>query len=276
MGIKDSVEHVGTLSHILSEYGPYVVMGSIFILAFIAILILFLKMNTEMLSNVMKQIDNKNQETGVILNRLLDNAIRINNKDEDEEEEKEEEKHISHHKDVVKMFVNYNNIFNQAGISVLHSLKCNRVAIYLFHNGNSSAYGFPFIKMSCIYDVNARGLKTTRQSGHTDIPLHAFSDIIQELYDKGEYYANASENNETDESINQFLANSDSKSVFMKVIKKDEDDAVVGFTVCEFHDEKNFVDHEIYKKIIKDISNMNTSIKYIVTDEDIASKFIDD
>ena len=61
--LTTTVENVGGLAKLLSEYGPYVIMGAIFILAFVAILGVFLKMNNQMLTSVMKQIDSKNEES---------------------------------------------------------------------------------------------------------------------------------------------------------------------------------------------------------------------
>ena len=73
--LTTTVENVGGLAKLLSEYGPYVIMGAIFILAFVAILGVFLKMNNQMLASVMKQIDSKNEESKELTKTLLNKVI---------------------------------------------------------------------------------------------------------------------------------------------------------------------------------------------------------
>lgn len=256
--LTTTVENVGGLAKLLSDYGPYVVMGAIFILAFVAILGIFLKMNNQMLTTIMSQIDTQNNENKELTKKLLNKVI--------ETESTEKKRH--HNKDLVTTFITYRGIFYDAAYPLLKKLNACRIAIYLFHNGNSTAYGFPFIKTSCVFDINAHGTKTIRKMIHNNVPLHAFADIVNDLSDNEIYFGNLSNAVDTDEALHQFLINSDSMSVFMKAILS-KDGTIAGFSVCEFRTEMDFNDPILFDKINSAMKDMNQSIKYIVTNEEI-------
>ena len=259
--LTTTVENVWGLAKLLSEYGPYVIMGAIFILAFVAILGIFLKMNNQMLASVMKQIDSKNEESKELTKTLLNKVI-------ESEEFIEKKDHEHHNKDLVTTFIGYRGIFYDAAFPLLHELNACRVAIYLFHNGNSTAYGFPFIKTSCVFDINAHGAKTLRKMNHNNIPLHAFADIVHGLSEDEIYYGNLSDDIDIDGSLHQFLASSDSVSAFMKAILS-KDGTIAGFSVCEFRTEQNYKDSNLFNKINETMRDMNQSVKYIVTNEEV-------
>ena len=75
-----------------------------------------------------------------------------------------------------------------------------------------------------------------------------------------------------DNSIREFLALSDAKAVFMRAIKK-SDGSLAGFTACEFAEHMDFADENTYKNISSTVKDMNTAIRYIITDENFAKKY---
>ena len=226
---------------------------------------------------MMRQIDEKNNENTAITKKLLDHFL-----DDSEEENSNNDKksktdnktaNHNYNKDLVGTFIDHTTTFREASRTLINNLRCSRVAIYLFHNGNKTLYGFPFIKMSCVFEITNKGTMTVRSKTHVNLPLHLFHDFIDSLYNNEEFAGNLDDVEIHDNSIREFLSYSDSKSLFMKAIKK-KDGSLAGFTVCEFVRPVNYADQEIYNNIKYAVRDMNTAIRYIVTDENISKKLI--
>lgn len=281
-GVVDSVV---SLSDAISKNGPVIVICAVFIVLFILVFLLFLKINNDMFRNMINQMNTKNQENADITQKLL-NHFLDNEEDEEEEKEDKESKDSKndssdkenstekkkHTKDLVGLYIDYTTAFKRESNRIIGNLRCNRVAVYVFHNGNQTLYGLPFIKMSCVYEDTMRGSMTLRGRTHVNLPLHLFNDFVQYLYRDGEFSGNITDVEIQDNSIREFLAYSEAKAVFMKAIKK-EDGSLAGFTVCEFDKEIDFSDEETYNKIKNEIKDMNTAIRYIVTDEEFSKKY---
>ena len=268
---------VTALADSISKNGPVIVICAVFIMLFILIFLLFLKINNTMFKNMIDQINSKNQENSTVTQKLLNHVLED---DEDEEETKndkekdKENKDQEHHhsKDLVGLYIDYTTAFKRESKNVINTLRCDRVAVYVFHNGNQALYGLPFIKMSCVYEDTIKGNMTVRGKTHMNLPLHLFNDFIENLYRDGEFAGNIDDIEIHDNSIREFLAFSDAKAVFMRAIKK-SDGSLAGFTACEFAEHMNFADEETYKSISNAIKEMNIAIRYIITDENFAKKY---
>lgn len=268
------VDGVSTIADSISKNGPLIVIGAVFIVLFICLFLLFLKINNDMIKNLISQMNQKNEENSDITQKLLDhfldeNGEIINSFDRNDGKENHE---TNHNKDLVGLFIDYTTAFRQETKKVINSVRCDRVAVYLFHNGNHTLYGLPFIKMSCVYEDTMKGIMTIRSKTHTNLPLHLFNEFVQALYKYGEFSGNLADVEIHDNSIREFLAYSDAKAIFMRAIKK-EDGSLAGFTVCEFNEEINLGDEKIYSSINNSIKDMNTAIRYIVTDEEFSKKY---
>lgn len=273
------VDGVVNISDAISKNGPVIVICAVFIVLFILVFLLFLKINNYMFRNMINQMNTKNQENADITQKLLNHFL--DNEDENDESKEDKEKEDPHDdsskkkhnsKDLVGLYIDYTTAFKRESNRIIGNLRCNRVAVYVFHNGNQTLYGLPFIKMSCVYEDTMRGSMTLRGRTHVNLPLHLFNDFVQYLYRDGEFSGNITDVEIQDNSIREFLAYSEAKAIFMKAIKK-EDGSLAGFTVCEFDKEIDFADREIYNKIRNEIKDMNTAIQYIVTDEEFSKKY---
>lgn len=261
-----AVDGVIKISEAISKYGPVVVICGVFIVLFILIFLLFMKINNVMVKQMISQVNEQNAENNKIMNKLLDQLLT------DEPHSDNEEKEKQHTKDLVGMFIDYNTAFKKESKNVINNLRCDRVGVYVFHNGNKALYGLPFIKMTCVHENTIKGAKTIRGNAHINLPLHLFNDLIEALYHDGEYAGNLDDVEIHDGSIREFLSFSDSKSLFIRAIKN-EDGSLAGFTSIEFNKEMNYADPEVYNKIKYAVKDMNTAIRYIVTNEKFFKKY---
>lgn len=267
------VDGVTKLAESISDNGALIVIGAAFILFSILILLMFIKINSDMFKNIVNQINQKNDENADITKKLLDHFLEEEKDKEEEKEQEEKEEQPKHHaKDLVGLYIDYTTAFKGESKSVINAIRCDRVAVYVFHNGNQTLFGLPFIKMSCVYEDTMKGNMTMRSKAHMNLPLHLFNDFIQALYRDGIFAGNIDDVEIHDGSIREFLSFSDAKSVFMRAIKK-EDGSLAGFTVCEFNDPIDYSDKEKFMAINNKVKEMNDAIKYIVTDDEFSKKY---
>lgn len=260
---NNSANDISTIAGAINDYGILAVIAGAFIVFTILILALFLHMNNTMIKTITKQIDKNNENSGNIANQLVDYVTKEGKDSEDnkEPEKKKEPEPPKHGKDLVKLFIDRETVFKSASKVAFDELKCSRIGIYVFHNGNETPYGLPFIKMSCIFDQGMNGIKTQRGLTHINLPLHYFNDLVTCLYNNMEYYCNIDATDEND-SIRSFAAGSNSKSGFCMAIRNDE--TILGFISCEFSHNIDFGNNEEVEKIRMILHDMAMSIKYII------------
>ena len=73
---------VTALADSISKNGPVIVICAVFIMLFILIFLLFLKINNTMFKNMIDQINSKNQENSNVTQKLLNHVLED---DEDED-----------------------------------------------------------------------------------------------------------------------------------------------------------------------------------------------
>jgi hypothetical protein len=264
--VMDSfVTCIKEISEAVTENGPLVVLFAIFIIAFLAIFIIFLKMTNSLLTSVIDEINAKNTEVTKYTNAIMDKFLNS----QDDKTNKEE---AGHKKDIVGLYIDTSSAFKAAATAAINTLRGDRIGIYVFHNGNKTPYGLPFVKMSCVFELTVKGNATIRSKAHIDLPLHIFSPIIESLYDDNEFCGNGDDIEIYGNSLKEFLQYSDAKSVFIEGITK-EDGTLVGFTSCEYNHPMDFTDKDTYKSNSAVLKHMNDSIKYIITNDEFAKKY---
>lgn len=270
--VQGTVDSVLTISEAIHQYGPLVVLMSIFFIIFIILIIVLLRSNSKLMDQLIHRQEDADKMDNDMISKFVENALEAQNSkhnnavqnilDEfrqtlkpienamDDENRKEE-----YHKDLVGAYIDVNMAFKNASRDVLNKLKCNRIAIYVFHNGNESIHGLPFFKMSCVHEWTDRGTNTLRGKFHSDIPLHLFSDFIEDLYNTGYYKASDIDKvAEIDPSIKHFVQYSDTKSLYMVAVK-DTNGSISGFITAEFDDTDIFdmdEDRNAYVKAVLD------------------------
>lgn len=290
-GISESVDG---MSKTISEYGPSIVIMAIFFIIFILLVFLVLRSNSKMMAQILDKQNHNDKIEEELLSRLIDNALQKKEKSENKAAEniitkfeeslkpikkkvdsmaKEIEVDKEIHSDLVGSYMNVNMAFKDASRIVLSSIKCDRVAIYVFHNGNKSMHGLPFFKMSCIHEWTNRGSNTLRGKSHTDMPLHLFVDFIEDLWKNGVYKSENVEKTEViDNSIEEFVAYSKTKALYLDAVK-DENDNISGFVVAEFENEDTFEHDEIRDKEVRNaLDTMVSKISPILNYYTISKK----
>lgn len=281
--IDDSSQAVDTLARDINEYGVAVVIMAVFFVVFLVLVFLILKNNAKMMTQIIDRQDKSDKLEGEVLSRLVDNVLgnksrngKVDSKeksniktDQSVETQNTTESSIDEevHKDLVGAYIDVNMAFKDASRLTQTALNCDRVAIYVFHNGNKSMHGLPFFKMSCIHEWTNRGSNTLRGKSHIDLPLHLFSDFVEDLWKNGIYRSeNVAKSIEADASIEGFVAFSKTKALYMEAVK-DDNGIIAGFVVVEFENEDTFEqdsarDAEVKSALDKMVAKVSPILMY--------------
>lgn len=283
--VSEAADAIDSISGTINRYGPTIVILAIFFIIFILLVLFILRNNAKMIEKIMKRQNDSDKLEEELLSKFVDNVLKTKQENEVEmlerltAEMKNTLKPVQQsvgrivdeltvddevHKDLVGAYIDVNMAFKDASRRALESLDCDRVAIYIFHNGNKSMHGLPFFKMSCIHEWTNRGSSTLRGKSHTDMPLHVFSDFIEQLWDKGVFRLEKIDNN-VNNCIKEFISYSKTKSLYMDSIK-DDNDRIAGFIVAEFESEDTFeTDQEREKQVKTILDIMIMKISSILT-----------
>lgn len=271
--ISDTVNAIDKLSGTISEYGIPIVVMAVFFIIFILLIFLILRSNSKMMSHITSKQEHSEHFEEELLSKLVDNALEaklgyvdMSKKIADEVKQavapiQQTIENINNvqkiedavHKDLVGAYIDVSMAFKDASRSALADLNCVRVAIYVFHNGNNSMHGLPFFKMSCIHEWTNMGSNTLRGKSHIDLPLHLFTDFIEDLWKDGTYKSeNVDKTIITDISLNEFIAYSKVKALYLDAIR-DENNTIAGFVVAEFDSEDTFESDQNRNNEVKNI-----------------------
>ena len=275
VNLTDAVDKVGSVAGLIEKYGPFVVILSVFIVVFLGILAYVIRNNQKMNKQIMdaqKQSAEMNQE---IMKEMVKTFIDMAKAEREEEKEKENEEEQKHKK-IVSAYIDSSLAFKDASRIAMSKIRCERIAIYLFHNGNSTPYGYSFAKMSCVHEWTMRGSDTIRGRTHSNIPLYAFSNMVEALVKEGEFaVGNIYEHGKisADEQIFQFISGSTTKALFALGIKSLDDDELVAFTVAEFREAQDFSIKDVYNSVKDALKTMNDNIYSIVINEEYRDNY---
>lgn len=272
LSATNAVEGVTSIAEAISNYGFTVVFGAVIILLFIVLFLMFFKLTNKMINAFTSKMEDEKNQNAAIMNKIMEKFFEEPKKDDEsfKKKEKEDEDDKEHH-DLIGTFMDRKAIFKKEAQTVINTLRCDRIAIYVFHNGNKAFYGFPFIKMSCIFEDTLKGMMTPRSRTHINLPLHLFNDMIDNLYHDIEFAGNLDDIEIHDSSVKEFLESSDSKALFIRAIKNGNG-ALAGFTVCEFEEPVDFANPEVYNKIKFALKDMNAAIRYFITNDTDANE----
>lgn len=260
--VGEMTDGVTNIAKAISEYGPLVVLMAVFLVIFLALVVLVLRSNSKMMTQIMNRQRTSDELDQKIINKFVENAlatqktnhdtevkelveeikeaIKLRDASEEHRDPNTDNSNNDYHKDLVGAYIDVNMAFKDASRSALNALHCDRIAIYVFHNGNKSMHGLPFFKMSCVHEWTTHGSNTLRGKSHTDMPLHLFNDFIENLWKCGVYKAeDVQKSIHEDPSLKEFIAFSNTESLYMVSIKDDEG-ALSGFVVAEFEQIEHF------------------------------------
>lgn len=270
--MSDTVDQVSDATKLINQYGPTVVIIAVFLLIFIGLLFFILRSNHKMNQQMIEAQQAASKANQKMMQDMFDTfKSLVVNKDKDDEDDDDKPKK----KKIVSAYIDSSLAFKDASRIAIGKIKCERVAIYLFHNGNHTPYGYPFAKMSCVHEWTLRGSNTVRGTTHMNIPLYAFSNIVESLVKDGEFViGNIYDHGiiSADEQVFQFISGSTIRAIFALGIK-DKDGELAAFTIAEFKDAQDFSDEETYKNIKDALSTMNDSIYSIVVNDEFRNNY---
>lgn len=278
--VSNTIDQVGNTASLINQYGPTVVILAVFLLIFISIMAFILRSNHNMNKQMLESQQSAATAQQKMMQDMFDTCMSLikkeNSKDDDEEDDEEETKPKK--KKIVSAYIDSSLAFKDASRIAIGKIKCERIAIYLFHNGNHTPYGYPFAKMSCVHEWTIRGSNTVRGTTHVNIPLYAFSTIVESLSKDGEFVVgNIYEHGliSADEQVFQFISGSTIKALFALGIK-DKDGDLAAFTITEFKDPQDFSAEETYKNVKDALTMMNESIYSIIVNDDFRNSYDED
>ena len=237
---EEVVNGVGEISKNINDYGPATVILAVFLFLFMVVIISFLIINQKQVSSIISQYKALSKTITDQQNKIIGNLL----------ENEKEEQHAAP-KDMLKNYVDIHNVLRDASKKTLVNLKADRVAVYVFHNGNKSAHGFPFYKMSCVGEYVIQGIGIfPKLKSHIDIPLYSFGGIIESLYNNG-VFENISDQNKELDSVSEFTDNTNAKYIYLLGIR-DDNLNLAGFSVAEFKKYPEALNIEHLMKILND------------------------
>ena len=274
--MSNTMDQVSDATKLINQYGPTVVIIAVFLILFIGLLVFILRSNHRMNQQMLEAQKNASENNQKMMQDMFDTfkTLVVNNKDKDDEDDEEDEDKPKKKK-IVSAYIDSSLAFKDASRIAISKIKCERVAIYLFHNGNHTPYGYPFAKMSCVHEWTLRGSNTIRGTTHMNIPLYAFSTIVESLVKDGEFViGNIYDHGiiSADEQVFQFISGSTIRSLFALGIK-DKDGDLAAFTIAEFKDAQDFSDEETYKNVKDALTMMNESIYSIIVNDEFRNTY---
>lgn len=278
--VSNTIDQVGNTASLINQYGPTVVILAVFLLIFISIMAFILRSNHNMNKQMLESQQSAATAQQKMMQDMFDTCMSLIKKEssKDNEEEDEDETSKPKKKKIVSAYIDSSLAFKDASRIAIGKIKCERIAIYLFHNGNHTPYGYPFAKMSCVHEWTTRGSNTVRGTTHVNIPLYAFSTIVESLSKDGEFVVgNIYEHGliSADEQVFQFISGSTIRALFALGIK-DKDGDLAAFTIAEFKDPQDFSAEETYKNVKDALTMMDESIYSIIVNDDFRNSYDED
>ena len=272
-----ATSQIESTANILNNYGPTVTILAIFILICLALFLIFAKYFRKMMDKILDGNINMNTEDIIrqTVNDCVSEVMEMNKNTVMESIEASVKKEKESHKNIVSVYIDSEKVFKEASSTAMKAIKCHRIAIYLFHNGNSTPYGYPFAKMSCVHEITDKGsYLTPRGHSHINVPLYVFSELIEDLSDDGECIVeNVKELAANgDIQIGTFIQGDNVESIFAASIKN-SDNCLVSFAIAEFQEKQDFSNEEYLNTIRSALHDMNNSIYHIVVSDEFVDNF---
>lgn len=311
-GAATAADGVTGISKALHDYGPLIVIFSIFIILFLGMALMILRSNSKLMDRVLKKDESAESLDQTIITKFVESALNKYTSSNTSNSKIEAESIVSqlnasldeaakkladdihgisksqtpnttdtqvvnnnsnhqnnsdkdYHKDIVGAYIDVSMTLKDASRSCLNKIKASRIAIYVFHNGNTSMCGLPFFKFSCIHEWTNNGNGTIRGRYHDNIPLQYFNDFIEDLWKNGEYKTtNIEEAIKSDPSLEEFTAYSHVKALYIVGVY-DENDKLTGFIIAEFTNDEDFdTNEERLKEITDGLKEMNMKISPVI------------
>lgn len=222
---------------LITEFGPYV-FGLVSLLLIIVLLFI-------LLIYIVKTIPKNEKDESKDIALLIKDAIRT------ELDSKEKESKSNKENNLMDIFLKLNSGLKYTVRELVSAINADRVAFYLFHNGTHSINGIPFLKMSCVCEIDRNGISSYRlMQTHKDIPLNLLDNIVEILTRQHEFviYKN---DNKFDVLVAKVFFDEQDKTCLFNGIFEQDTGQLLGFIVAEYDTVERFSDADLEYKMNK-------------------------
>jgi hypothetical protein len=228
-----------SLARLINDFGPFV-FGLVAFLLIIVLLIILLIYLAKAIGNNNNN-NNPSDDEYDRIRRLEDKIDRLSNSDDKAQKDKS----------IIEIFLRLSDSLKHNVKEILDEVNADRVEFYLFHNGTHSLNNIPFLKASCISEVDKAGVsKYHLIKKHKDIPIGLMDDIIVNLLKKHTFVIYKNEN-KIDAIISKLFFDEQDKTCIFSGIFEYGDGELLGFIVAEYDNVEKFEDHDLAYKLEK-------------------------
>lgn len=250
------MEQVSEMANLINKAGPVAVILSVFLILFLIIVMALLKgfMSSQ------KQLQEQNES---LTNTMI---MQLEELKKSQAEIKADTRKNYDEKSMVSIFVKLNKTFKMDCKHYAETVQCDRIGIYVFHNGAHSSHGIPFIKTSCISEWIKRGSGiSTHLTDSNSVPLTVFDDVIERLYSYGFVIVRNDVEDSKENEINEFSISSssfyldrDKAKVAIFVGIYDSVENIMAFIMTEYIDR---IDNEEIEHCMEQLREFSSKIK---------------
>lgn len=162
MEAEKTVETISTISGLLTKHGSDIVITAIFLAIFILVGLYFIKHQQTISNKIIKEHER-------LINMLIEERVnchspKINNIE------------IT----VFEKWQKMNQFIQDHLNQFINDIEFRRIGVYLFHNGQTSLNGFPFIKFSCVSE-KCINFYDAKMKEHRDVPVNLMDTFILDM-----------------------------------------------------------------------------------------------
>lgn len=226
------------LARLINDFGPFVFGLVAFLLIIVLLIVLLIYLAKAIATN--NSNHSSSDEESDRIRRLEDQIARLRG---DEKSDKD--------KSIIEVFLRLSDSLKHNVKEILEEVHADRVEFYLFHNGTHSLNNIPFLKASCICEMDKVGVsKYHLIKKHKDIPIGLMDDIIVNLLKKHTFVIYKNEN-KIDAIISKLFFDEQDKTCIFSGIFEYGDGELLGFIVAEYDNVDKFEAHDLNYKLEK-------------------------
>lgn len=234
------MQDIGLFSHYINEYGPVIVILSVFLIVYLAVIGYILRANK-------KSVQSSTELNEQLITTILNNYFKKNSNVLEDHKN-------SDGRNIVNIFMELNKTLKSACERIMIKTNSDRTAIYVFHNGTHASHGLPFFKITCICETISKNSNANiKILEHSNVPISMFEHIITNLYNNSEYTINISNTSGPSEII--FLQNTKIKECFLIPIY-DDDNNMMGFVFNGYNNLNEPRNIETEKEYLSELAMM--------------------
>lgn len=233
--ISEVSEILHSLGQLITEFGPFVFGLVALLLIIVLLFIVLIYLVKAMVSGKSTTNDSTSEEI-----RELRHEIAILRGGEVKSAKE---------KNLIEVFLRISNSLKYTVRDLVSIIKADRIAFYLFHNGTHSINNIPFLKTSCICEMDSLGIAQYHLvEAHKDIPISFLDDIIMELIKKHDFAVYKNENKLDAIIARLFFDEQDKTCIFSGIFEMDSGE-LLGFIVAEYDNVSRFEEEDLKYKI---------------------------